>query len=619
MFGKLLGNKASGPTEPPVIGKPGATPHAPDLRAGIPSLKLAVNNEATAREDKPEPVTIQSYKVIRPAHTIGSTAEMRTLIPDWKGDQLAGVVAPELAKSLAVLWLGLGDVALVGSAEALSSTHAMAVRERVASDMQLRIAAEISLSNEMLVRVIEICSSGSARTRKLQGGAITKDNLEIVIYDELFAAAVKAKASDIHFRIGKAPIMTADISLRMYGRFRPWRTGLPAGLITGVLGSAFGQRLISGTNSKSTLHLDNPTAFMTTNTVDSAQWNGRCNGRPEQRGYKMVIRLLESNPEFASIPTLQELGYVPSHCEILRMAVRRNFGLIVIFGSTGSGKSTTLRTFMTKETDPLSMAVYSVESPVEYEMPGVTQFSIPVDVNMSSEEMTAKFAAALRDVVRMDPDVLMVGEIRDNEGCTLTSEFTQSGHRCYTTAHGEGAVDGLARLCDDPIAMPAHRLGGAKFLSASIYQRLLPVLCSHCRLPAERSLDSARLGTLRRKFGLDPGTMYVANEAGCQHCQPNVVGLTANGTKGVTVAAEVLLPNAQMRQLAARRDWTGMAAAWRGQRRTGFGDGDMQGKTAFECALYLASQGRVSVLDIEREFEPLESYEVQPLAEGLAT
>ena len=139
------------------------------------------------------------------------------------------------------------------------------------------------------------------------------------------------------------------------------------------------------------------------------------------------------------------------------------------------------------------------------------------------------------------------------------------------------------------------------------------MVCQHCRVhatSADGGLPREKLDLLRKKFQLDPGTMYVARPGGCADCQPAIPGLTADGTKGVTVAAEVLLPNAKMREMAARRDWAGLTRAWRETRRAGFGDGDMAGKTVYECALYLAAQGKVSVLDIEREFEPLESYEV---------
>lgn len=584
---------------------PSTKPQQPE-RHGLPAV-----HEDPIRQIRPG----SSVQVLAPfgQEPADGVELVQGLFPTWRGECFGGIVAPDMAKTLVVLWLGLGDVALVGTPDALNSSHVKTVRDRLITDLHLQVVEERGIPPSVLQKLVEATSNGTARSRRLEGGVISKENYHLVIYDEIIAAAVRGRASDIHFSMRKAPHDGALIALRMFGRYRPWRTTMSATLIRSVLGAAFGQRLASKTNSKSDLHFDNEVAFMTDNQVDAVKWMGRCNGRPDVRGYKMVIRLLESDPHANSIPTLPQLGYVESHCSMLEMAVRRNYGVIIIFGSTGSGKSTTLRTFMVRITDPDSGAAYSVESPVEYEMPGVAQFSIPVDVNMSSEDMAAKFLAALRDVLRMDPDVLMVGEIRDHESAVLMSEFTQSGHRCYTTAHGDSAVDGLSRLCGEQIKLPAELFAGARFLSASIYQRLLPVLCPKCRLPAtnaEAGLSKEKLDTLRKKFQLDPGTMYVARAGGCDHCQPAIPGLTADGTKGVTVAAEVLLPNAKMREMAAARNWAGLTRAWRETRRSGFGDGDMTGKTVYECALYLAAQGIVSVLDIEREFEPLESYEV---------
>ncbi|MBI2770608.1 MAG: Flp pilus assembly complex ATPase component TadA [Burkholderiales bacterium] len=539
--------------------------------------------------------------------------DVRAHFPAWKGECLEGVVAAELGRSMAVLWLGLGDVAVIGSSDALSSAHAAAVRERLRSELHMHVCDDYVAPAAVVGAVVDTALAAVAHAR---AGKPSRETYQLVIYDEIVEAAVRARASDIHFSLRKAPHNTAMLGLRMFGRYRVWRTEMSALLVKGVLGAGFGRRLIPGTNSKPTLHFDSEIAFMTDNPVEGVKWVGRCNGRPSVRGYKLVERLLESDPDPSSIPTLEQLGYIESHCKLLRLAIQRNYGVVVIFGSTGSGKSTTLRTFMVVESDPTQEVSYAVESPSEYELPGVESFSIPVDVNMSSEELAHKFRAVLRDAMRMDPDKLMVGEIRDHETAVLMSEFTKSDHRCYTTAHGSGAADGLSRLCGEEIRMPAETVGGDRFISASIYQRLLPKLCPTCKLPASgpRGLPKEKLDVIRRKFQLDPGTMFVARAEGCSECVPTVPGLTADGTKGVTVAAEVLIPDTSMRELIAARDWPGLTRAWRQTRRSGFGDPDMVGKTAFECALYLAARGLISPVDLERDFEPFESYEVLPAA-----
>ena len=165
--------------------------------------------------------------------------------------------------------------------------------------------------------------------------------------------------------------------------------------------------------------------------------------------------------------------------------------------------------------------------------------------------------------------------------------------------------------------MPAEDLGGDNVLNCVVSQRLLPLLCPNCKRPATdaaHGLDAKRQAILRNKYQLDPGTMYVANPHGCEACRPRGIGMRADGTLGMTVAVEILLPDAAMRDHIVARDWRGLSRYFRSQRTSRFDQECCRGKTAFEHALYLASLGRVSVLDIEASFEPLALYEVHPVA-----
>lgn len=522
----------------------------------------------------------------------------------WLGS-LAGVVASEMKDELVVLNLGCGDVALIGTPDAMKSSHTKTVKAKIEDPWNMGVIAEFAVSQAVI---------HALNDRLMRLPIITYDEKNLAVYDDIVRFAVAAKASDIHITTD-SETKTARLDLRIFGGLRHWRLNKDQ-LILDAIAAGFGLRAKANTNNRETFQTSNTVAFMTHQIINGVQWEGRFNGRPHITGYSGVMRLLESNPKLEKIPDLARLGYSKSHTDLITPAVQRNYGLIIMFGSTGSGKSTTLRTFMTRVTNPYSHKVYTAENPAEYVMPGVTQFSLPIEVSMTSEEIQAKFTGLLRDVMRMDPDALMVGEVRDYETGRLTAEFTQSGHRCYTSAHGEGCVDGLARLCGGEIRMPPDTLSGSKFLSASIYQRLLPKLCPHCRIPAsdpERGLPAEKKRILKEKFNLDPGTMYVANPSGCAHCAPQISGLKATGTAGVTTAVEILLPTAEMRSCISRRDWPGLDALWRGQRRAGFGEADMLGKTAFEHAIWLVSQGIVSLHDVEADFEPIESYEVRPM------
>lgn len=529
----------------------------------------------------------------------------------WRG-MLSGIVASDLSKACVPLDLSCAEVALLVTEDMLNNAHYGSVRRTIEQNWLYRVRHVFVAPAAVVQEVHQRCLSevGHAELRSIE-----EKNRLVTVYDDIVAAAIEAKASDIHFVTEHE---RGVVRLRVYGVYRPWLE-LDPRLILDALSAAFGSRIKTSTNSKEQFSAEVSVNFMTSQRIDGRQWDGRYNGRPHATGYKGVLRLLESAVRRDSIPTFNGLGYNASHEQMLTTAMQRKWGLLLISGPTGSGKSTTLRTCMVHVPGAESLARYTVESPVEYEMPGIVQFSVPVDVNQDSEEISRMFTALLRDVVRMDPDMLMVGEIRDRETAKLLVEFTTSGHRSASSLHGGGCIDVLSRACGPEIGIPSETLGGAKFLNASIYQRLLPVLCPHCRIratDAAMGLSQAKQDVLRSRYRLDPGTMFVANPKGCVHCKPSVSGLAANGTKGVVAAAEILMPDAGMRELIAARDWTGLERAWRGLRRTDFSNEDMLGKTAFEHGLWLASQGRVSVLDLEAEFEAVDDFEVFDLAPG---
>ncbi len=520
----------------------------------------------------------------------------------WQG-WLGGLVAQQMQRDLVVLNMGCGDVALLGTQEGIHSTHAKSVRQQIHDAWQFTIIKELILSRQAMDALLE---------RLAQVNQLTVEDRHLSVYDDWVRQAVLAKASDMHFSTSNSDQVGA-IKLRIYGSIKLWRK-CHAQLLLDSIAAAFGKRTKSASATRETFNSSVPVAFMTVQTVAGVRWEGRFNGRPYVNGYAGVMRLLDSEPRLDRIPTLSELGYTESQISLIQPAVLTNFGLIIIFGSTGSGKSTSLRTFLTRVMDPETVQIYTVENPAEYPMPNVIQFSLPVDVMKSSEEIQHNFTAVLRDTMRMDPDVGMVAELRDYETARLAAELTQTEHRCFTTCHGGGAVAGLSRLCGSELQMQPDTLAGPKFLSASIYQRLLPVLCPKCKLPAshpEHGIKASKQELLRNKYKLDTGTMFVANPNGCDHCKPKVYGLKGNGTLGVTVVAEILLPTSEIRAAILQRDWPAVEAIWRDQRRSGFGEADMRGKTAFEAALFKVAQGTVSLHSVEADFQPIETYEIR--------
>lgn len=197
-------------------------------------------------------------------------------------------------------------------------------------------------------------------------------------------------------------------------------------------------------------------------TIDDRRIDFRVSTFPTYHGEKVVMRILDRRREAM---TLDKLGLTGDNVEILRKAIKRPYGIIVISGPTGSGKSTTLYA-MLEELDREGTNVVSLEDPVEYDVDGVSQSQVHPEIGYT-------FASGLRSILRQDPDIIMVGEIRDKETAQLAIQAALTGHLVLTTLHTNNAIGVVPRLVDmgvDPYLI-------APTLILSIAQRLMRVRC----------------------------------------------------------------------------------------------------------------------------------------------
>lgn len=526
----------------------------------------------------------------------------------WRGF-LLGVVHSDWTQECIVLDVLCGHVVIVMTERAAKSQHYTSIRKKIETDWNFHILATHVLSPELVQTIYRNILIDRENGKAL---LLDKSDSMVRVYDDIVRLAVEGKVSDIHFESFDG---VGGIRIRVTGDLRYW-IPISEKLMLNCLAAAFGQRYKTQSGTKPNWSQENPLSFMTSQPVNGSIWDGRYNGRPHACGYKAVMRLLDSTAKARDIPDFKALGYNRSHVAMLETALARQWGLVIIFGSTGEGKSTTIRSMVVKMLqDSLSeLAVYTVESPVEYRIPlKVVQYNVPVDVTLSSEEISRKYTEVLRDAVRQDPDALVVSEVRDNESARIAIEFTVTGHRCFTTGHAEGAIDGLTRMTGQELRIPADTLGNENLINCVIYQKLLPRLCPHCKAPADHKewgLSASKRKTLLEKFGLDARHMFVANPNGCPECQPSIIGLKANGTKGVVVAAEIFIPTLDMLPLIAAKKWSDVRRLWRERRTEDFAHEDMTGKTAYESALWLVDQGIVSLKNVEARFEPIEGYRV---------
>ncbi len=245
-------------------------------------------------------------------------------------------------------------------------------------------------------------------------------------------------------------------------------------------------------------------------TADGQEVDLRVSTVPTIFGEKVVMRLLKKQ---AKIPTLPELGLRGKSLNNLEEAISRPHGIIIVCGPTGSGKTTTLYSVLSKISTP-QVNVVTIEDPVEYQMEGVNQVQVNPQAGLT-------FASALRSFLRQDPNIVMVGEIRDKETTELAINASLTGHLVFSTLHTNNASGAPPRLID---------MGGEPFLLVSsltcvVAQRVLRTICGDCKEefvpPAEVQEDIKKvLGNLVSAVnqGQTNGQLKLYHGKGCQSC-----------------------------------------------------------------------------------------------------
>jgi type II secretory ATPase GspE/PulE/Tfp pilus assembly ATPase PilB-like protein len=194
-------------------------------------------------------------------------------------------------------------------------------------------------------------------------------------------------------------------------------------------------------------------------------------------GFDVICRLLPFNEDGSAVP-LNKLGYAVKETEDLAKMVSNSIGVIVIAGTTGSGKSTTLKNVLIGKIldNEGKIKVITVEDPPEYYIPNATQ--VPVNRENSKDGGRTEFLNTIKAAMRSDPDIIMVGEVRDSLTAETLTGAVQSGHQVFTTIHASSAFGIITRL--ESFGISREVLSSPQFISGLVYQKLLPKLCPHC-------------------------------------------------------------------------------------------------------------------------------------------
>jgi general secretion pathway protein E len=410
------------------------------------------------------------------------------------------------------------------------------------ADDAAKRAAEIVLGTDVAIKVASFEDITVALNQRLPGEDIEvdgglesfqprEDDIEslrdlasgapvVRAVNDLLEKAVELRASDIHIE----PLHSGlAVRMRIDGLLRP--VAAPAGVLPQAVISRI--KIVASLNIAERRLPQDGSARLRAGRSDI---DIRVAIMPTQHGESAVIRIL---PKDRGLLVIEKLGFSAGDDAKIRRLLTLPHGMIVITGPTGSGKTTTLATVLSILNEP-SRKILTIEDPVEYEIPGVNQSQIKPAIGLT-------FAAALRSFVRQDPDVIMVGEVRDSETAHVAVHAALTGHLVLTTLHTETAAAAVPRLLD--LGIEGYLLRST--LQAVVAQRLVRQLCERCKSPktlTETDLaEDPRLGAL----GFKVGEMLRA-PCGCERC-------SGTGYRGRLGVFEVLELTNDIRQLIGEK------------------------------------------------------------------
>lgn len=418
------------------------------------------------------------------------------------------------------------DDPVANSKETLSEISGIILTFRSIST-QLNHSASLATCTKSLMSIYQNQSESDVISSKKQ----EQDSELIKEFYAMLADAMTRGVSDIHIEARKT---TAVVRYRIDGELSvaiaSWPTQFAMRFVQAVYSVVAQEQAV-------TFKPDEPQDAVIDRMINDERLRVRLATIPAAPdGFDCIMRLLplgKQSDQQKALP-LKLLGYSNDHVSLINAGLKKPVGAIIIAGTTGSGKSTTLKNILLEKIQKSdgTIKVITVEDPPEYFIPGATQ--VPVSRNKKTSDGSSSFQAAVRAAMRSDPDILMVGEVRDAISADLLVSAVQSGHIAFSTVHASSAISIVSRLVGMNVARDV--LGSVDFIACLIYQALLPKLCPHCKVPfTKEGCGEDEELYYRVSKTSKPGSTIFLRGPGCDHCN--------NGIKGKTVVAEVIMPD----------------------------------------------------------------------------
>jgi general secretion pathway protein E len=445
----------------------------------------------------------------------------------------------------------LNSTALSGRLAQIAQWHkAAGVSQAMAKRLQFAAFADDKADNTLIVvtrdpadsELREYLATGPARQKQLvfalaasreieraqayvyrlpvssMGGAddlrrLAEDAPVVELVNSFLARATDTRASDIHIEpeeAGFAVRYRIDGRLQSAEQYPRERFDAVVSRIKLVAGLDIAERRL-------------PQDGRFSSTMAGVETDVRVSVIPSVHGESLVLRLLPNTTSTRF--DLHNIGIEADHLRLYQEWMSQPDGIILVTGPTGSGKSTTLYATLVAS-DTAHERVMTVEDPVEYKIPGVTQFQVHPDIGFT-------FPAALRSILRHDPDTIMIGEIRDVETARIAVQASLTGHRVFSTLHTNDTVTAFLRLAD--MGVESFLVGAT--VRGVVAQRLLRRLCDACAQPLDPSLLTAPIKTSLQAMGVQAHDWHFRHPVGCPHC-------ASTGYRG-RIAVYELLPATQ--------------------------------------------------------------------------
>ena len=478
-------------------------------------ISLGFVTEATVREALSENLNQQS-------------TDLTSIIADANAIKL---ISKDIAKRYRVfpmvydknhrtLMLAMADTANIVALDQISAMLGkdVSVTPMLAGESEITKAIDQYYGFELSIDgILQEIETGEINYKSQQSVSDEYSQPLVRLMDAILADAVQQNASDIHFEPEE---FFLRIRYRIDGILRQIRslhkTYWPAMVVR--------LKVMSNMNIAETR---SPQDGRISINFSGRQIDFRAAAQPTTHGENVVLRILDRQK---GLVPLDNLGLEEHDLMLLKLMIARPEGIILVTGPTGSGKTTTLYSILNHvNTD--SVNIMTLEDPVEYPMPMIRQTSVNESAKMG-------FASGIRSMMRQDPDIILVGEIRDAETAEMAFSAAMTGHQVYSTLHTNSAIGAIPRLLDIGI-LPDIMAGN---IIGIVAQRLIRRLCPHCK---EKSIaDEMERMLLGIKPDDPPVTLYRA--VGCKNCGHQ-------GYKGRLSILEILKINADLDDLIARR------------------------------------------------------------------